>query len=134
MSGSRLLAIAGGIVATGLGAMLGLFEAFLTPLRLPHSTYLPVALVLALIGNPVLSWFAGEVTGRRFAAILPAAAWCVVWVVAATKTSEGDLIITGNNWVGLVTLLAGPIAFALGIFIPVFLEQRRTLPPKPPTV
>jgi hypothetical protein len=131
---SRLLAIAGAVVATGLGAVLGLFEAFLTPLRLPHSTYLPVALILAVVGNPVLSWFATEVTGRRFAAILPAGAWCAVWFIAATRTAEGDLIITGNNWVGLVTLLAGPIAFALGIFIPVVLEQRRTLPPKPPTV
>jgi len=88
----------------------------------------------SLIGNPVLSWFAGEVTGKRFAAILPAAAWCAVWIVAATKTHEGDLIITGNNWVGLVTLLAGPIAFALGIFIPTYLETRRALPPRPPTV
>jgi hypothetical protein len=134
LNAARLLAIAGGIVATGLGAVLGLFEAFLTPLRLPHSTYLPVALVLAVIGNPVLSWFAGEVTGKRFAAILPAGAWCAVWIVAASKTHEGDLIITGNNWVGLVTLLAGPIAFALGIFIPVVLESRRALPPGPPTV
>ena len=38
MNAGRLLAIAGAIVATGLGAMLGLVEAFLTPLRLPHST------------------------------------------------------------------------------------------------
>jgi hypothetical protein len=134
VNAGRLLAVAGAIVATGLGAVLGLFEAFLTPLRLPHSTYLPVALLLAIIGNPALSWFAAEVTGKRFAAILPAGAWCAVWFVAATKTREGDLIITGNNWVGLVTLLAGPIAFALGIFVPVMLEQRRTLPPKPPTV
>lgn len=134
MNAGRLLAVAGAIVATGLGAVLGLFEAFLTPLRLPHSTYLPVALLLAIIGNPALSWFAAEVTGKRFAAILPAGAWCAVWFIAATKTREGDLIITGNNWVGLVTLLAGPIAFALGIFLPVMLEQRRTLPPKPPTV
>jgi hypothetical protein len=134
VNAGRLLAIAGAIVATGLGAVLGVFEAFLTPLRLPHSTYLPIALLLAIIGNPALSWFAAEVTGKRFAAILPAGAWCAVWFVAATKTREGDLIITGNNWVGLVTLLAGPIAFALGIFVPVMLEQRRTLPPKPPTV
>jgi hypothetical protein len=134
VNAGRLLAVAGAIVATGLGAVLGLFEAFLTPLRLPHSTYLPVALLLAIIGNPALSWFAAEVTGKRFAAILPAGAWCAVWFVAATKTREGDLIITGNNWVGLVTLLAGPIAFALGIFVPVMLDQRRTLPPKPPTV
>ena len=134
MNKERLLIIAGAVVATGLGAVLGLFEAFLTPLRIPHSTYLPVALVLALICNPALSWFAAEVTGRRFAAILPALAWCVVWFVAASRTSEGDLIITGNNWVGLVTLLAGPIAFALGVFVPVMLEQRRALQSKPPTV
>jgi len=127
------LKIVGAVVATGLGALAGLYEASLVPLRLPHSTYLPVALVLALVGNPVLSWFAGAVTGHRAAALLPAAAWCVIWYASASRTTEGDLIITGGNWVGLVTLLAGPIAFALGVLIPVMREQRRGLRVKPPT-
>jgi hypothetical protein len=127
------LKIIGGVVATGLGALAGLYEASLVPLRLPHSTYLPVALVLAVVGNPVLSWFAGAVTGKRATALLPAAAWCVIWYASASRTTEGDLIITGGNWVGLVTLLAGPIAFALGVLIPVMREQRRGLRVKPPT-
>ena len=127
------LKIVGAVVATGRGALAGLYEASLVPLRLPHSTYLPVALVLALVGNPVLSWFAGAVTGHRAAALLPAAAWCVIWYASASRTTEGDLIITGGNWVGLVTLLAGPIAFALGVLIPVMREQRRGLRVKPPT-
>src|SRR6266498_4945946 len=36
-------------------------------------------------------------------------------VVAADRTAEGDLIFAGTNWVGLVTLFAGSIAFALGV-------------------
>jgi len=127
------LKIVGAFVATGLGALAGLYEALLAPLRLPHSVYAPVALVLAVLGNPVLSWFAGAVTGRRAAAILPAAAWCVIWYASASRTTEGDLIITGGNWVGLATLLAGPIAFAVGVLVPVMFNQRKALRGKPPS-
>jgi hypothetical protein len=125
------LKIIGAFVVTGLGAFTGLFEALLVPLRLPHSTYLPLSLVLAVIMNPLLSWGAAVATGRRGAAILPAGAWCVVWFLSASRTTEGDLIITGGNWVGLVTLLVGPIAFAVGVLVPVLVEQRRGLRVKP---
>jgi hypothetical protein len=121
------LKLAGAVVVTGLGGVFGLFEAFLSPLRIPGSTYLPISLVLAVVGNPALAWWAGQVTGRRLAALLPAAAWCVVWFLAATKTAEGDLLITGGNWVGLITLLAGPISFALGVYVPVIREQNRAM-------
>jgi TRAP-type C4-dicarboxylate transport system permease small subunit len=115
------LKIVGAVVATGLGAVLGVTEAFLVPLRL-GSIYVPVSLALAILLNPALAWFAVDVTGRKAAAALPALAWCVIWFLAASKTTEGDLVITGDNWVGLVTLLAGPIAFALGIFAQVMFE------------
>ena len=123
------LKIVGAFVATGLGFVAGLITAFYAPLRVPGSTaYLPVSLVLALGGNPLLSWFAYSTTGHRLAALLPALPWCAVWFVAASRTTEGDLIITGDNWVGLVTLLAGPIAFAVGVLVP----ARRALRAAPP--
>ena len=122
-----VIAVVGAVVSVALGALTGAYEAFLAPLRLPHGPYLPVALVLAVLVNPVLAWFAGMVTGRRMAGILPAVGWFVVWYLASARTREGDLLITGNNWVGLATLLAGPVAFALGIFVPALRAQRRGL-------
>jgi hypothetical protein len=121
------LRIAGLVVATGLGAVSGLIEAFLAPLRFGSFGFVPVSLVLAVITNPALAWFAYAATGRRSVALFPAAAWCTVWFLGATKTAEGDLLITDDNWVGVSTLLSGPIAFALGVFVPVMLETRRIL-------
>jgi hypothetical protein len=118
------LKIVGAVVATGLGAVLGLTEAFLSPLRIA-TVYVPISLVLAVLLNPALAWYAVDVTGRKAAAALPAVAWCAVWFMAASKTTEGDLIIAGGNWVGLVTLLAGPLAFAAGIFGQVMFEASR---------
>ena len=110
--------IVGLVVATALGALFGIYEAFLAPLRLADpSIRLPVSLVLAVVGNPALTWYAYAVSGRRLAALLPAGAWCVVWILAVGRTTEGDLLITDQNWVGLLTLFIGPIAFAAGIFV-----------------
>jgi hypothetical protein len=118
------LKIVGAVVATLLGAVLGVTEAFLAPLRMV-GFYVPVSLVLAVLFNPVLAWYAADVTGRKAAAALPALAWCAVWFMAASKTTEGDLVITSGNWVGMVTLLAGPIAFAVGVFAHVMFETSR---------
>ena len=69
--------------------VLAVTEAFLAPLRVSDLGFsgtgkgnmrVPLALILALVTNPLLGWFAAATTGRRFAALLPAGAWCVVWV------------------------------------------------------
>jgi hypothetical protein len=109
------LRIVGAVVATGLGTVLALYGAFLLPLRV-NDVRVPVSLVLALVGNPALVWFAAAVTGRRLAGLLPALAWCVVYLTAASRTAEGDLLLTSTNWVGLVTLVVGPLAFAFAIY------------------
>jgi hypothetical protein len=110
------ITIAGLLVVTLLGAALAIIETLYSPLRV-GGFRVPVSLVLALVTNPLLGWFAYTTTRRRMAALLPAAAWCVVWILAAGRTTEGDLIITDDNWVGLLTLFAGPLAFAIGIYI-----------------
>ncbi|MEV0564640.1 hypothetical protein [Dactylosporangium sp. NPDC050588] len=121
-----VITIGGLVVAVLLAVALAVFEAFLAPLRLSDlglsgpgksNMRIPLALVLALVTNPMLGWFAFTTTGRRFAALLPAGAWCVVWILAAGRTTEGDLLITNDNWVGLLTLFAGPLAFAIGIYV-----------------
>jgi hypothetical protein len=107
--------IAGLLVATGLGAVSAMYEAFLTPLAWGN-VRVPVSLVLALVGNVALVWFTREVTGRVVAALLPAAAWVAVMFLAAGQTTERDLVLTSDNWVGLSTMFAGALAFALAAY------------------
>lgn len=120
------ITVGGLVLAVLLAVALAVVEAFLAPLRVSDLGFtgpgqgnvrIPLALVLALVTNPLLGWFAYTTSGRRFAALLPAGAWCVVWILAAGRTSEGDLLITNDNWVGLLTLFTGPLAFAIGIYV-----------------
>jgi hypothetical protein len=108
----RAAQLGGLAVATGLGAVTAMYEAFLTPLSW-YGTRIPVSLVLAVAGNAALVWFTREVTGRLVAGVLPAGAWVVVMFLAAGQTTERDLILTSNNWVGLATMFAGALAFAV---------------------
>ena len=133
----------GGLVlAVLLAVALAVLEAFLAPLRVSDLGFsgpgegnvrIPLALVLALVTNPLLGWFAFTTTGRRFAALLPAGAWCVVWILAAGRTTEGDLLITNDNWVGLLTLFTGPIAFAIGIYVTVLRRRVKASANSKPT-
>jgi hypothetical protein len=60
-----------------------------------------------------LIWFTVAVTGRRLPVAAIAVAWVAVMVIASTRTGEGDLVLTDNNWVGIVTMLAGSLTFAV---------------------
>ena len=65
-----------------------------------------------MVGNVALVWFTYRVTRHVGLALLPGLAWFDRDGVAGTYTSEGDLIMTGNNWVGLATILLGSLAWA----------------------
>jgi hypothetical protein len=123
------ITVGGLIVATLLGVGLAIVEALYSPLRV-GGFRVPVSLLMAIVTNPLLGWFAFTTTRSRLAALLPAAGWCVVWILSAGRTSEGDLIITEDNWVGLLTLFAGPLAFAIGIYISSM--RPRAVPPRSP--
>ncbi len=117
------LAWVGALVAVALGAVSSVWEAFLTPLSYQwvsaghaHSVRVPVALVLAVAGNAALVWFTRAVTGRTIVVLAPFLAWTIPMLVAGGRTREGDLVITGNNWVGLVTIFAGATTFAAAAY------------------
>ena len=112
---TRAERIAGLVVATGLGGVTAVYEAFLTPLSW-HGVRLPAALVLAVGGNAALVWFVRETSGRLVGVLLPAAAWVVMMFLAAGQTTERDLILTSNNWVGLATMFTGALAFAVTVY------------------
>ncbi len=73
---------------------------------------MPVALLAAVVGNAAIVWFTYRVTRHVGLALLPGLAWLIVMGVAGTTTSDGDLILTGNNWVGLATIATGSLAWA----------------------
>jgi hypothetical protein len=109
------LRIAGGVVAVAGGLVSAVIEVFLAPLRI-DTVRLPVSVLLAIAGNLILVWFTYRATGRRGLVVLPFLVWMVVMIRASGRTSEGDLLLTGDNWVGLVTIFAGTAAFALGAY------------------
>ncbi len=117
------LAWVGALVAVALGAVSSVWEAFLTPLSAQwssgghlHSVRLPAAVILAVVGNAVLVWFTRTVTGRTIVVLAPFLAWIVPMLFASGRTREGDLVVTGNNWVGLVTIFAGATTFAVAAY------------------
>jgi hypothetical protein len=137
-AGTRLLPAGGLVIATLLAFVSSTWEAFLSPLAVHwtsggHAQYvrLPVALVAAVLGNGVLAWMAYTVTGRMIAILGPFVAWTVPMVLAAGRTAEGDLVLTSNNWVGIVTMAAGALAFAVVVY---WLTIRSLRRPRDPVV
>ncbi len=97
------------------GVMLAFVGAFLTPFRI-GAALVPVAIVLAVAGNWLLVWFAYEVTGHRFLALLPGLAWLAMSFVFADRTTEGDLVLAQSNWVATVYLFAGSATIAVAAY------------------
>jgi hypothetical protein len=122
--------VLGFVVALLLAAISAAYEAFLTPLYW-GSIRLPVSMVAAVVGNLALVYFTYVVTGRRLATAGPAVVWVAVMVAAASRSSEGDLVLTDNNWVGIGTMLAGSVAFAVAGYRLVLTAARPQPRPRP---
>lgn len=104
--------IAGGLVAVLATLATGVLEIFLAPLRV-GGVLTGAAAVLAVVANVAISWFAVRTVGRRWAVGPPWAVWTLLMFFAVgTRTDEGDQLVSGENWVGLVMILLGSLAFA----------------------
>jgi hypothetical protein len=115
--------VLGTIVGIGLGAMSAFWTTMLTPLYVIIGgavIRLPVAPLVVLVANVAIFWFTRYVTGHTGLGVLPAVGWLVVVGEAGSTRAEGDLLITGNNWVGIVTILVGAIAWAIGPYLALF--------------
>ncbi|WP_091107956.1 hypothetical protein [Micromonospora citrea] len=106
------LRVAGGLVAVVGGVLTAVLELLLATLRV-GGHLVGVSVLLAVVANVALSWFAHEAVGRRWAVALPALPWFVLMAVAAVRTAEGDLLVAGDNWVGLAMIVAGAMTFAV---------------------
>ncbi|MBM0275453.1 hypothetical protein [Micromonospora tarensis] len=106
------LRLAGAIVVVLAGVLTGVLELLLATVRV-GGYLVGVSALLAIGANIVLSWFAYEAVGRRWAVALPAVPWFALMAVAAVRTDEGDLLLAGDNWVGLAMIVAGAMTFAV---------------------
>jgi hypothetical protein len=112
----RLL-VAGGLVVGLLGGFVtALWEIFLSPLA-ARGILLPVSPVLAVVTNVALVWFTRRVTRRNGLALLPGLVWFLTMFAGSVRTAEGDLPIPGNDWPGLVALLAGAAAYGVTAYL-----------------
>jgi hypothetical protein len=107
------LAISVGAVVVSVWAavVIAIVGAFLTPFRIGGHV-VPLSLFLVVGGNAAVVWFAYSVTGRRSLALLPGLVWVGVSLLAASRTTEGDLVLIQGNWVATVYLVVGSLAIA----------------------
>ena len=110
-----LLRVAGTAVGLAGGFVTGLWELFLSP---PHAfgVVLPVAPVLAVVSNAGLVWFTRLVTGSTVLAVLPGVVWFLTMFTGTVRTTEGDLIVPGNDWPGLLALFLGALAWGAAAY------------------
>lgn len=95
------------------------WETVLSPMHatIGHTTFrVPLALLLAVVGNIAIVFFTHRMTGRVGLSMIPAVGWLAVIVLAGRRTAEGDLLITGENWVGVLLMLLGSLAWAAGAY------------------
>jgi hypothetical protein len=120
---------AGGVAVAVLAALFsGVLEIFLSTLRAGDvvtvwggdpigsgaGPLLGLSILLALVLNYAIAWFAVATTGRRWALGPPWALWTLLMLFAASvRTGEGDYLLGGENWVALVTVLVGSLSFAV---------------------
>ncbi|GAA1588748.1 hypothetical protein [Actinoplanes couchii] len=124
----RVISIAGLVVTVVATLLTAFLELSLSSLRTgavgavldgdsPYSgagSAVPVAVLVAIGANLALGWFVVTTTGRRAALGLPWALWTLVMLMAAgSRTPEGDFLLSEENWVSVVTILAGSLTFAV---------------------
>jgi hypothetical protein len=108
-----LIRLGGLAVALAATVVTAVLELYLTPLRLA-GVPVPAAVVAAIAANVAIAWFAVETTGRRWALAPPWALWTVLMLLATgVRTREGDQLVAGDDWMALVMILLGSLAFGV---------------------
>jgi hypothetical protein len=108
-----LIRVAGWVLSIVAVVLSGLLELFFTPLR-AFGVPIGVSILMAAVANPAIAWFAVTTTRRR-SGLAPA--W-IIWTImmlfaTGYRTSEGDYLVGGTDWVALVMVLVGSLAFAV---------------------
>ena len=124
------LRIVGGVVAVAAGVLAAVLDLLLatwaweivkgrpdtTAKVLTGSSFALGGIAAAVALIVVVSWFAHAAVGTRWAVVLPALPWFVVIVAGGFRTTEGDLLLGGDNVLGLGLIVAGAMTFAAAGF------------------
>lgn len=128
VSRDRLLLVAADLALVAAGVMLGVWAAFLVPLRL-FGHIEGLSDVLALVGTFGLGWFGASGTGTVVASVLPGLGLLPVAVAAGGNGPGGDLVVPGKlgddpgvGVVGTLFVFAG----LAGLVAAVVVATRRT--------
>ncbi|MFI7597279.1 hypothetical protein [Actinoplanes sp. NPDC049681] len=109
----RLIRTAGVVISLVATVLSALIELFLTPLRI-GGTPIGVAILVAAAANFAISWFAVTTVGQRWALAPPWGLWtAIMFFAAGGRTTEGDYLVSGKDWVALVMILVGSLTFAV---------------------
>ncbi|WP_329014456.1 hypothetical protein OG271_06530 [Micromonospora rifamycinica] len=119
-----VLRVVGGLVAVAGGVLTALIALLLSTVRV-GGQLIGVSVVVTIAGAVAVSWFAYATVGRRWAVALPALPWFVLMAGAAVRTAEGDLLVAGENWVGLAMITTGAMTFAVMAFRQILSPQPR---------
>jgi hypothetical protein len=107
-----LLTVAGTGLAVLMAVLTALLELQLSALRV-GGVFIGVAVLVAVVANYAISWFVHRATDRKWTVALPALVWVGLMMIAASRTTEGDVLLGANNWVGLVMIAAGSLTFGV---------------------
>jgi hypothetical protein len=106
------LRLAGLAVACVAALLLALLGAFLTPLRF-GTVLVPLSLLLVVGGLVGILWFAKIATDHVGLSLVPGIVWLLISLILSSRTTEGDLVLTQQNWVGSVYLLLGSVTIGV---------------------
>jgi hypothetical protein len=108
-----IIRVAGWVISIVAVILTGVLELFFTQVRL-FGVPIGVSILMALVANPAIAWFAVTTTGKRSAVAPPWIIWTIMMLFATGyRTTEGDYLVSGNDWVALVMILVGSLAFAV---------------------
>ena len=124
----RVLDAAGLVALCASAALAALIEMMLVPLY-AGATIVPIAAVLAVVGNVVLPRLANVLVPSGLATAAPFVVWLlVVFAVGLTTRPEGDVILPGGGgavqWNGYAVVFGGAVAGVLTVVLRVPLRRR----------
>ena len=105
------------VLAVGTAGWLALVEVLWLPLRV-DAVLVPVSVLGAAVGTPLLVGVTRFMAQSRVVAVLPALTWVAVALAASLRRSEGDLLVVGNGalgTVGLAFLLVGVVSASVSV-------------------
>ncbi|MGB9376642.1 MAG: hypothetical protein WCB04_03920 [Mycobacteriales bacterium] len=103
----------------GATALIAVIESFYVPLRV-GTVRIPLSVGIALVCHPLLIRLMRAATGSLMAMLATFAIWLVIVVRFSIPRADGDLIITGNNWVATTVMFGGALLFvaSIGLMLP----------------